>query len=248
MEQVKLEAQLREMHGKGDVKKIRVEGLCPCVLYKGGKDSVSLAVAYKKLTDALKTSAGENVIVSLNIKGDAVSGKQEKKSPAERTAIIKEIQRDPIKGNILHVDFHEISLTEVIQVMVSITTKGESPGIKEGGILQYMLREVEVECLPTKIPKDIEIDISQMNIGDTKLVKDLHLSEGVKILNDAEIIVIGIEPPMKEEVITPAAPEEAPAEPEVIREKKLTPDEAAAAAAEEEKGKEKGKEKEKEKK
>ena len=238
MEQIKLDAHVRTLKGKSGVKKLREEGLCPCVVYKALDAGLPLEVSSKGLSGALKTSAGANVIINLSIKQDT-------KQLKERTVIVKELQREPLNGGILHADFYEISLTELIKVTVSLLAKGEAPGVKESGILQYVLREVEVECLPTHIPQKIEVDVSNLNIADSIFVKDLVLPEGVKVLNDPSLIAISIEPPMKEEVAAPVAAEGAvAAEPEVIREKKLTPEELAAQA-EEEKGKEAKPDKEK---
>ena len=228
MEQVQLKAELRKETGKSHNKKLRGSGVIPAVVYKARKPSTVIQVLNKDLLKALKTSAGENVVIRLDIKSD------DKKD--ERTVIIKEIQHEPIKSEILHIDFNQISLTEVMKFSVPIVAKGEAVGVKvDEGVLSYVLRELEIECLPTEIPEQFEVDVTEMKIGDSVKASDIAVPEAIKVLADPEAIVITIEPPIKE-VVPEVAPEEVAAEPEVIMEKKLTPEEEAAAA-EEEKGK-----------
>ncbi len=132
--------------------------------------------------------------------------------------IVKEEQREPVSDDLLHIDFHRISLTEAIEVKVLIVTKGEAVGVKEGGgSLDHALWELDIFCLPTNIPEKIEIDISELNIGDAIYVKDIVLPEGVVTKHDPEAILASVVPPMKE-VEVPAEGEEE-GEPEVIGEK-----------------------------
>jgi large subunit ribosomal protein L25 len=143
--------------------------------------------------------------------------------------IIKEIQHHPIRDQILHVDFQEISLTEKLTVEVPIATKGEAEGVvKEEGVLEHVLWEVKVECLPTDIPEKIELEVTNMKIGDSVLVKDLQVPPGVKILDDAEQTVISVTPPYVEKPAEEVAAEEI-TEPELIREKKEKEEEETAA-------------------
>lgn len=229
MEKINLKAKLRDELGKEAVKKLRAQGLIPAVVYKG-KNSLNIKVPSKDFLEVIHTKAGENVVVNLQI---------ESKKPS-RTAIIKETQYHPVRGDILHVDFNEISLTEVLTVKVPIAVKGEAQGIKEGGVLEHALWEIEVECLPTQIPENVPVDVSPLKIGDSILVKDLHLPGGVKVLSDPETTVVSLAVPRVEEEEV-AKPEEEAVEPEVIMEKK--PEEEEEAPAEEAKGK--GPEKEK---
>ena len=173
----------------------------------------------------------EGVILNLKIKDD--------KKAKGRLCLVKEIQYDPVSEDIIHVDFNEISLTEAIKVNVAIEATGESVGVKqEGGSLEHILWELEVECLPTNIPKSIVVDISALKMGEAIHVKDIVFPEGVKPLNDPAAIVLHVAAPMKEEAPAEAVEGEEKAEPEVIKEKKETPAEGAAAA-DEAKGKEK---------
>jgi large subunit ribosomal protein L25 len=234
MEKVILNAALRETKGKEASNRLRKEGFLPSVVYKKGKKTQTLAVNSKELSRLLHTSAGGNVIITLNIKED--KGK---------TVIIKEIQYDPIKGDMIHVDFHEISLTEKIAINIPIEPKGIPAGVKnDGGILDQPLKELRIECLPTEIPKNIEVHVEGLKIGDAIRVKDLVIPANIKVLHDAELTVLSVVPPKIEKPAAEVAPEEAITEPEVIREKKPTAEEAA----EEEKPKEeKPKEKEEKK-
>jgi len=212
MEKVIVKADERKGTGKKVAKDLRNKGLVPANVYKGGKGALSIQVTQDDLHEALNTSAGENVIITLKISGDA--------AVKDKTVLIKEIQREPIKDGILHVDFNEISLTEALKVNVPLASKGEAVGVKaDGGILEHVMWELQVECLPTDIPEKIEVDVTNMKIGDAVYVKDIPTPEGVKFLNDPELITMIVKAPKvevpKEEVLAEGA-----VEPELIRKKK----------------------------
>lgn len=211
MEQVELKAEIRKEIGKEAARLLRQQGLIPAVVYGAAAETINIKVGARDFEKALHTSAGENVLVNLKLAG---AGRK-----AERTVIIKEIQYDPVKGDIYHLDFKHISLKEAIKVKVPVATKGESPGVKEGGSIEQILWEVEVECLPTQIPEKIEVELSDLKIGDAVHVKELDFPEGVEVLNPPEDVVVSCVPPkvVVEEVV-PAAEEVA--EPEVIGKKK----------------------------
>jgi len=233
MEKVLLNANIRDDVGKEANKRLRREGGVPVVLYKKGKTSLSLKVDVKDLYHVLHTSAGENVILTLKVKADSKDAKATK----DRTVIIKEIQHHPIKENILHVDFHEISLTEMITVRVPVETKGEAEGVKaDGGVLDQVTKEIEVECLPTEIPDKIEVHVGPLKIGDAIRVKDLTVPAQIKVLSDPELTVLSVVPPHVEKEEEEAAEEIT--EPEVIKEKKPEAEGAAPEAAEGEETKE----------
>ncbi|PIU42266.1 MAG: 50S ribosomal protein L25 [Candidatus Omnitrophica bacterium CG07_land_8_20_14_0_80_42_15] len=239
MEKVFLDGKIREELGKNAVGRLRKEGFIPAVVYKGGGKAAAIKVGKKDLFKTLHTKAGENVIITLRIAKDKAKSKAD-----ERTAIIKEIQIDPVKDEIIHVDFNEISLTERLKVKVPVTDKGEAIGVKrDSGVLEHILWEVEIECLPTQIPEKLEVDVSNLEIGKDIFVKDIPALEGVKILADPEAIVFSVKPPRAEVVVEEAAP--AAEEPEVIREKK--PEAEGEEEAKEETPKEKAKEKKEEK-
>jgi large subunit ribosomal protein L25 len=220
MKELNLDAQIREGVGRGKVKALRDKGFVPAVIYSEGKESLPLMLSHRQLVQLVHQHRIEGVVINVNIKDD--------KKQKSRPCIIREIQHDPVYGDIQHVDFNQISLTEKIKVNIPIVAKGEPVGVKqEGGSLEHMLWEVEVECFPTNIPKDIEIDVSNLKLGEAIHIKDIVVPEGVKMLDDPASIILSVIAPMKEE-----APEEAAAEgsqePEVIKEKKEVVGEAPA--------------------
>lgn len=226
MERISLETQLREEKGKQLVKRLRLGGFIPAVVYKGGKDSLSLKVSEKDFIKVIGTKAGANVIINLKISDKQ---KDSPKTHKDKTVMIKEIQRNPVKGNILHIDFNEISLTQTLKVQVRVEPKGEPAGVKEGGTLERVMREVEIECLPTQIPEKLEIDVSNLKIGDSVFVKDIIAPEGIKILPGPELIVMSVKPPFVEKPPEAAVVEEAVEEPELIRKKKEAEEEEGEA-------------------
>lgn len=225
MEKIFLDVEIREEFGKGRVKRLRKSGVVPAVVYKHGNKTIAIKFSKKALIKTLHTKAGENVIITLKV----AKGKDTKKA-TEKTVMIQEIQTDPVKDEVIHVDFHEISLTEMIKVKVPVHDKGEAIGVKrDEGVLEHILWELEAECLPTQIPEKIEVDVTNLEIGKDIFVKDIPVPENVKILTDPEAIVVSVKAP-KEEV-----PEEEAAEgieePEVIREKKPEDEEEAQEEA-----------------
>ncbi len=212
MERMSLAAEKREGRGKGLARNLRRQDMVPGVLYREGK-AQSIKLSKSVITKIINTMSGEQVIVDLEF----ADGEK-------KIALLKDYQIDPVRGELLHTDFFEVSLTEAVRVSVHITPTGESIGVKrDSGILQHNLREVEIECLPDKIPDRIEVDISHLEIGQSIHVSDLKFGEGIKLISDTEELVLAIIPPVVEEAAVPAeeevgaeAPEEA-AEPEVIK-------------------------------
>jgi large subunit ribosomal protein L25 len=212
MERMSLVAEKREGYGKGYARALRREDMVPAVLYREGK-SQSIKLSKSALTRIINTMSGEQVIVDLEF----ADGEK-------KIALLKDYQIDPIRGELLHTDFFEVSLTEAVRVSVHITPTGEAIGVKrDSGILQHNLREVEIECLPDNIPERIEVDISQLEIGQSIHVSDLKFGEEIKLMTDTEELILAIIPPVVEEVAAPVeegaveeVPEEA-AEPEVIK-------------------------------
>lgn len=217
MEKIFLDAEIREELGRGKVKDLRDKGFIPAVVYKKGKDTVSVKVSRHELLHLVHEHRPESIIINLRIKDD--------KKSKERACLIKEIQYNPITDDIRHVDFNEISLTEQIKVNVPIVARGEPVGVKqEGGSLEHILWEVEIECLPTDIPKEIEVDVAQMKIGDNIHIKDINFPANIKVLHEPDTVVLTVASPMKEEVAAPTEIEgEEKQEPEVIKEKKEAP-------------------------
>jgi large subunit ribosomal protein L25 len=236
MERLKLNVELREEIGKIKVKKIRKADYVPACLYREGKETKSVKVNKRALFEALHTKAGENVILDLSIKEE---------SKKTRPVMIKEVQYHPIRNEILHVDFNEISLTKKIKVNVPVVSKGEPEEVtKENGTLEHIMWELEIECLPTEIPEKIEVEVNDLKIGDKIYVKDLPVPPGIKVLNEPEQTVMSAEPPHEEEEVTEEVPEgEEAAEPEVIAKGKKEEEEEAAEGAPQKEKKEKKEEK-----
>src|SRR5215471_776384 len=205
-----LTSDRRTEAGKGVARKLRRSGRIPAVYYGRGEAPISITIGLKELEEIIQKSGGSNVIVDLKVEGDGAG---------DRKAIIREIQRDPVEGSILHLDLQHISLTERITVEVPIVLVGTPIGVKDGGgILEHLLREVEVECLPTDIPSKLEVEVSGLNIGDSLHVSDLK-ADRVTIKTEADRAIAAVVPPTILEEVKPAE-EAAPAEPELVKEKK----------------------------
>jgi len=203
---VPLAGRVRPGTGKGPARQARFAGEIPGVIYGAGETPVALAVPKKEFELALKTArAGGNVIVALRLDG-----------AAEKTAIIREVQRDPITHAILHLDFHHISLTEKVTVEVTVHLVGTPDGVKNGGgILEHITRTIEIECLPTQIPQHLEADVTALAIGDSVHVRDLNVPNAL-VLSDPDTTIATVVPPT---VMTEAAAASAAGtstEPEVI--------------------------------
>lgn len=190
MERLELTAETREVSSKGQIKEMRKRDYVPAVVYGKKVDNTLLSVNRKELIQALNTSAGANVLIDLKIEG----GKKRKE-----TVMVKELQRDPVKDIFLHVDFIGISLEDKLQVKVPISFNGEPLGVKEGGVPSVQLREVIVETLPTDIPEFLEVDISQLNIGDSLNVSDLQIPKGAQVVGDPDETIISVLAPTIEE-------------------------------------------------
>jgi large subunit ribosomal protein L25 len=198
----------REAIGKGGARSVRREGRVPGILYGHGEESIPLSVDARELQRLVHSVSIENTIVDLSLKGTRQPYK----------VLIREIQRHPTREEYIHVDFFHIAMDEKISVEVPIVLKGEPTGVRnKGGILDHQLRELEVYCLPAEIPERIEVDVSELDIGDAIHVRDLAVPEGVEIEADPDRAVAAVLAPavvpIEEEV---AAAVEEPAEPEVI--------------------------------
>src|SRR6266850_5705369 len=220
-----LEAHPREAGTKNDARRVRREGKVPGVVYGAGKDSLSVSVDPRQVLRILHSETGHNTIFDLTLNG------------GERTKVmIVDWQYEPVKGKLLHIDLKRIAMDRKLAVMVPIFLKGEAAGVKQqGGILEQMLREVEVECLPGDIPSHIDADVSELVFGKVLRVSDLPHTDKVKFLTDENQPVAHVTAVKEEEVATPeaAAAEAAagPAEPEVIKKGKQETEEGAEAAA-----------------
>jgi large subunit ribosomal protein L25 len=221
----------RDRLGKGGARKSRAAGQIPAVLYGHGETPIPVAVGTRDFEIALHKHEGGNPIVNLALGG------------SEYTALIRAVQYDPVSHAILHLDFQHISLTETVEVKVALHFEGLATGVKDGGgILEHILREVEVRCLPTAIPSSIDADVSALNIGDSIHLRDLTVPN-VEILTDLDSTIATVVPPtvMEEKPAEEVAGEAATAaaEPEVIAKGKK--EEEGAEGEDKDKDKEKGK-------
>jgi large subunit ribosomal protein L25 len=218
-----LEAQPRTSGNKNAARRVRQEGKIPAVVYGAGQDSLSVAVDPRQVTRILNSETGHNTIFNLALDG------------AKTKAMIVDWQYEPIKGKLLHIDVKRIAMDKKLAVMVPIELVGEPAGVKtQGGILEQMLREVEVECLPADIPSHIDVDVTELVFGKVLRVADLPHSDKLKFLTDENQPVAHVTTVKEEVVATPeavAAEAAAPAEPEVIKKGKQEAEEESAAAA-----------------
>jgi large subunit ribosomal protein L25 len=228
-----LEAQARKPGTKNEARRVRREGKIPAVVYGAGKDSLPVSVDPRVVIRILNSESGHNTIFDLTLDGEKTK------------AMIVDWQYEPIKGRLLHIDLKRIALDKVLTVSVPIELRGEAEGVKtQGGILEQMLREVEIECLPADIPSHIELDVSQLTFGKVLRVSDLPHSDKIKFLTDDNQPVAHVTSVKEEVVATPEAvaaeAAAAPAEPEVIKKgKQETEEEGAEAAPEKAEKKEK---------
>jgi len=224
MERQTLNAEIREKTGKGAARTLRREGGIPAVIYRESK-STPLKLNAKELQKFIKDTSGDQVLVNLKLDG------------AEKLALLKDFQMDPVEGDLLHADFFEVSLEEKVRVDVHVATVGEPIGVKrDKGIVQYGIREIEVECLPTDIPGHVELDISDLAIGDALHVSDISLPSGVTLLTDTHEMIVTVTAPKLEEAAPAAAAPEAVAEPEVIEKGKAKEEKEEEKPEEKKKG------------
>ena len=204
-----IEGKPRKGGNKNDARRLRKDGLIPAVLYGAGMESLTISVDPKQMKRILASEAGHNTIFDLSAGGD--SGK----------AMIVEWQADPIKGSLLHVDLKRIAMNVKLVVSVPVHLKGEAPGVKvQGGILEQMMREVEIECLPADIPSAIDGDVSQLMFGQTIRVSDLPHSDKIRFITDenqAIAHVTAVKEVVEAAPVEGAEAEAAAAEPEVIK-------------------------------
>ena len=182
MEQIILNVELRDKTGKGICRQIRSKGLIPGVVYGRGMESVPVAVNPKELAAAISGEGGQNHLITLK-GGGSLDG---------NVIIVADLLKDPMKGILRHVDLHKIDLTQKVKVEVAITLVGTAAGVKEGGLLDFAMHSVEVECLPHAIPEHIDVDVADLTIGHSIHVGDLQLPVGVKVLEDARASIVSV--------------------------------------------------------
>lgn len=211
MELVNLEGFYREKVGTKQSRKLRRKNLIPAVFYGKGVSSTPIYVNLKDFENIIATS-GKNTIINLTLKRNS--------STENHTVMIKEIEEDHLKDTVLHIDFQAISLKETMEVKIPLEFVGEAKGTKEGGILEHLRWELEIECLPTEIPDSIKVDISNLGINQHIYVKDILLPENVKLLTEKEEIIVQVLPPKAEVEEVKVEEEKIEKEPEIIKEKK----------------------------
>ncbi len=205
---VGLEAKEREGRGKNDARRLRAQGMVPAVLYgDGGGGNVVLAVP-TKVVDYTLQHVGDNALYDLKI-GDR----------GGTTARIVDVQRNPLTGRLVHVDFAPVNMRERIVIIVPLAIVGESPGVQEGGVMQQVAYEVEVESLPGDIPQEVTLDVSDLGLNENLTLADVSLPEGVTLVSDPEEVAATVTPPTEitEEEIEAAGIVEEPSEEEATR-------------------------------
>ena len=196
-ERVQLKVQERESRGSAASRRLRENGLVPGVLYGNGGQAHPFCIEERELRRVLTGDHGLHAILDVVLEGQQKA----------HHAVLKEYQLDPTRARLLHIDLQEVRLDQAIHTQVVVELVGESEGVKEGGVLSQVNREVNVEALPMEVPDRLELDVSSMVIGDTLRVSDLRVPEGVKLLDDPETVLASVTPPTKIE------------EPEVVEEK-----------------------------
>ena len=202
----KVQARLRSGRGKNDARRVRREGMVPVTVYGGGGETVTAVAPLRDLAAILRSESGRNTIFTIEVDGIGSS-----------EVMFHERQIDPIKGRLMHADLTRLVKGQKIEVTVPLHLTGEPIGVKEKqGVLEQVVREIEIKCEPRDIPDTLEVDVSNLDVHDLLRVSDIPVGPGVEILTDAEQVIatVGI---VKEEVAAPAPVEgEEPAEPEVI--------------------------------
>jgi large subunit ribosomal protein L25 len=207
-----LEATARDTFGKNEARRTRREGRVPAVLYGGdGKGATPIAVPPKALLKILHSDSGQNTLISLKLAG-----------AGDTRVLVKDFQIDPITHEVLHADFYRIAMDKVLEVTIPVTVHGEPKGVKQqGGILEFIRREIVIECLPADIPEHIDIDVSELMLHQGVRVRDIPTSPKWKAITEGEAMLVHVIMPKAEEVAAPAdaaaAATAAPAEPEVIK-------------------------------
>src|SRR5437762_898988 len=225
-----LEATARDTFGKNEARRTRREGRVPAVLYGGdGKEATPIAVPPKALLKILHSESGQNTLISLKLAG-----------ARDTRVLVKDFQIDPITHEVLHADFYRIAMDRVLQVTIPVTVHGEPKGVKQqGGILEFIRREIVIECLPADIPEHVDIDVSELMLHQGVRVRDISTNAKWKPISDPDLMLVHVIMPKVEEVAAPAdaaaAATATPAEPEVMKKGKKDEDEGEKAEKKDEK-------------
>ena len=208
MEKIVVAADKRNESGKGSARTLRRAGIVPAVVYLEGQ-STPIQINTKIMTRLLTSGAAEHSLITVQINENG-------SKTSEHPVLVKDYQLDPVSDELLHVDFMEVSLKKSMIVTVGLSISRKPKGIKEGGILQRILREIEVECLPTQIPESIEIDAEHIEIGGNLHVSDLTLPEGLKLVTNSSEVILSVRAPVIEEEVVEEEVLEEGAEPELV--------------------------------
>lgn len=205
-QEITVRAQLRQGRGKNDAGRLRRSGLVPLTVYGGEGEAVAAAAPLAELAAILRSETGHNTIFTLDIEGVG---------PSE--VLFLDRQLDPVRGRLVHADLRRLVRGEKVEVTVGITLDGDPVGVREeGGILEQLLREVEIRCAPREIPEAIHADVSNLSVHEVLHVSDLQVGEGVEMLTDPETAIATVAVVREEPVEAPVGVEEGAAEPEVI--------------------------------
>ena len=225
-----LEATTRETFGKNEARRTRREGRVPAVLYGGdGKEATPIAVPPKALLKILHSESGQNTLISLKLAG-----------ASDTRVLVKDFQIDPVTHEVLHADFYRIAMDRVLQLTIPVTVHGEPKGVKQqGGILEFIRREIVIECLPADIPEHVDIDVSELMLHQGIRVRDVATNPKWKPVTEGEAMLVHVIMPKAEEVAAPAdtaaVATATPAEPEVIKKGKKEEGEEATVEKKDEK-------------
>jgi large subunit ribosomal protein L25 len=181
LEFFELAAKLRTTRGNSPARALRRDGNLPAVVYGPGKETVALSVSVYDMEQVIKKTKTLQVFVNLAVEGQGI-----------RTAMLKELQRHPVSGNFIHADFYEVAMDRKINVMIPIVTVGQSKGVELGGMLQFIRHEVEAYCIPSNIPEVIEIDITDLDIGESVHVEDIELEGDVELVHDVNFTILTV--------------------------------------------------------
>jgi large subunit ribosomal protein L25 len=221
-----LDAIERTSRGKNEARRLRAGGRIPAVVYGGKDGGKAIAVDPRVLAKILRTEQGANTLIALNVPG-----------AGDARVLVREYQLDPVTHELLHADFYRVAMDKLLRVQVTVVPQGEPKGVKQqGGVLDVVHRQIEIECLPADIPTHIEVDVSELMVGQSIRVRDIATNPKWKAITDAELMLLHVIIPKVEEapVVADAAAAgaaAAPAEPEVIKKGKKEEEGAEAAAA-----------------
>jgi len=224
-----LEAIARDTFGKNEARRTRKAGRVPAVLYGEGRDATPIAVEPKALLKILHSESGANTLIALKMDG-----------AGDTRVLVKEYQLDPVTHHVLHADFYKVAMDKRLRVTIPVIVKGEPKGVKQqGGILEFIRREIVIECLPADIPEHVDIDVSELMLHQGIRVRDIAANPKWKPVTEGEAMLVHVIMPKAEEAPTPeataAAATATPAEPEVIKKGKKEEVEAEKAEKEEKK-------------